>query len=57
MEEGFVLDNADGGARRVSEWVEGAPQTSFWLGLKVSEARKIVTYRCESCGFLESYAK
>jgi hypothetical protein len=57
MQEGFTLDNAYGG-RTVSSWVEGEPQRSIWVGVKL-EGRtpiEIATYRCMSCGFLESYA-
>ena len=58
MQEGFTLDNTYGG-RAVSSWIEGAPQRSIWVGVKL-EGRtpiEIATYRCLSCGFLESYAK
>lgn len=59
MQQGFLLDSADGGARLVSRWVEGPPQKSFWLGTKVNleDAIPIGTFRCKSCGFLESYAQ
>jgi predicted nucleic-acid-binding Zn-ribbon protein len=57
MEEGFVLDNTYG-ARLQSEWVEGAPEPSRLSGirLKGKERIAIVTFRCERCGYLESYA-
>lgn len=57
MVEGFVVDNGYG-ARTVSSWVEGEPKRSIWVGVLL-EGRKpveIETYRCTSCGFLESYA-
>jgi len=57
MEEGFVVDYAHGGARKVSTWAEGQPTVSFWEGLKVKEQRKISAFRCTSCGYLESYAR
>ena len=58
MEQGFVLDNTHG-SRVVSQWVAGAPQKSFWVGTKVPDGKlvPIGTYRCLSCGFLESYAR
>jgi hypothetical protein len=57
MQQGFVLDNTHGG-RVVSQWVPGAPRESFWLGTKVPDDHlPIGTYRCSSCGFLESYAR
>lgn len=57
MERGFVLDNTHGG-RVVSHWAAGAPQKSFWAGTKLPEEAlvPIGTFRCGSCGFLESYA-
>ena len=57
MTEGFILDNAHS-ANKVSAWVEGAPEKSFWLGLKLRGRRRIdiQTLRCTRCGLLESYA-
>jgi hypothetical protein len=58
MEQGFVLDNTHGG-RLVSQWAPGAPLESFWVGTKLphDDLIPIGTYRCSSCGFLESYAR
>jgi Domain of unknown function (DUF6487) len=58
MEQGFILDNTYGG-RLVSNWAEGKPEKSFWLGisLKDKHPREVTTYRCIACGYLESYAK
>jgi hypothetical protein len=58
MAQGFVLDNTYGG-RAVSHWVAGAPEESFWTGTNVSEKQMIPigTFRCTSCGYLESYAR
>ena len=58
MEPGFVLDQTQGGYRP-SDWVEGAPEPSFWTGLKLRghERRPVTTYRCTGCGYLESYAR
>ena len=57
MEDGFVLDQSHG-ARLVSRWVEGIPKLSFFDNVKVDplRSRNIVSFRCVSCGFLESYA-
>ena len=57
MEDGFVLDNTHGGYAQ-STWVEGSPAKSFWVGLKLQgrEQIPVKTLRCESCGYLESYA-
>ncbi|MDB5694029.1 MAG: hypothetical protein JWO81_3092 [Alphaproteobacteria bacterium] len=58
MSTGFILDIGHGGAVTVSKWQEGAPQKSFWTGIKQrkEQQQEIATWRCERCGFLESYA-
>jgi hypothetical protein len=58
MEQGFTMDNTHG-ARVVSQWAPGAPMKSFWTGTKLPDEKlvPIGTYRCTSCGFLESYAR
>lgn len=58
MQEGFVLDVSHG-AQLVSHWVAGKPEPLFWSGTKVrdNEQHKIQTFRCTSCGYLESYAR
>ena len=58
MQEGAVLDNTYG-TRMVSSWLEGAPDISIWVGVKLKGRKpiNIATYRCVACGFLESYAK
>ena len=58
MQEGFVLDLTQNAYRR-AEWVEGAPEKSFWFGLKLrGRARRPITaWRCLHCGYIESYAK
>ena len=58
MEQGFVVDK-DHAWQIVSHWVAGAPLKSFWTGTKVPEGKRIPigSYRCSSCGFLESYAR
>jgi hypothetical protein len=58
MEQGFVLDMSYG-AQRVSEWVRGSPEKSFWTTTKAPAGDRIPigTFRCTSCGFLESYAR
>lgn len=57
MEAGFILDKSFG-ELTVSEWLEGEPELSCWGRLKTKNRDRyaIVTYRCEQCGFLESYA-
>jgi len=58
MERGFVADKADYSVPETQKWVEGAPERSFWWGLKLKDRSVIPvsTYRCERCGYLESYA-
>lgn len=58
MKEGFILDNAYG-SRHASAWIEGAPQSSIWSGVKLGGRRaiRVASFRCNRCGYLESYAK
>ena len=57
MVEGVVIDNTYG-ARGISSWLEGAPVKNIWVGLKLGGKKPIETktFRCNLCGFLESYA-
>ena len=58
MDEGYMVDHTHGGSRTVSLWVEGPPERSIWMGLKIADRRSfsVATFRCQRCGFLESYA-
>jgi hypothetical protein len=59
MVQGFVADFADMGQNaNVSTWVEGAPHSSLWFGTQAPKDKRIPigTFRCSTCGFLESYA-
>lgn len=58
MEEGFVLDNTYG-SRSASAWVEGEPEKSVWVGVKLhgKKAIEIAAFRCTGCGYIEQYAK
>jgi hypothetical protein len=58
MHAGYVLDHGDRGARGVAQWVAGAPEKSFWMGLTTKDRAvlPVTTFRCERCGYLESYA-
>jgi hypothetical protein len=57
MEEGFLLDEKRDG-RGVARWIAGAPERSFWTGIKLSGRNQfeVTSYRCRQCGYLESYA-
>ena len=66
MLEGFVMDISYGVAL-VSQWVKGKPQkakSAFGIlpapGIEWPKADDVIpigTFRCQSCGFLESYAR
>lgn len=58
MEAGCLADCVGGRAFVQGNWLEGAPEPSFWYGIKTKgKARlNVTTYRCTSCGYLESYA-
>ena len=58
MERGFVADKAHYSVPETQKWVEGPPERSFWTGLKMKDrdVLPVATYRCERCGYLESYA-
>ena len=53
---GVIIDK-DQGMRAPSSWLEG-PVVKGWFGLKLGGKKPldIQTYRCNRCGFLESYA-
>ena len=57
VSEGFIIDQGHG-TYGVSTWQKGAPQKSIWTGIKRDKKAQlaVVTYRCERCGYLESYA-
>ena len=56
MTLGVTIDK-DQGIRYAGTWLEGAPEKG-WFGLKLRGKKplEIQTYRCNRCGFLESYA-
>ena len=58
MEPGFVIDRGHHQIAGTQQWVEGTPEKSFWTGLKTKgrESYEVRSYRCERCGFLETYA-
>jgi lipopolysaccharide biosynthesis regulator YciM len=53
MGAGYMLDYT-----RVGEWIEGEPEHALFQMLKLKGRRRLpaTTYRCERCGYLESYA-
>lgn len=58
MEEGFLLDRTEANIPGQQEWVEGPPEPSFWMGLKLKgkDRLRVATYRCPRCGLLQSFA-
>ncbi len=58
MEQGFVLEKLVGGLD-ISRWVSGPALKSLWTGVKSDEPLSIPigSFRCKSCGYLESYAR
>jgi phage FluMu protein Com len=59
MEQGFLLDRAQGSGGNVAQWVEGEPGKVGWTGihLKHRRLRPIVSYRCPRCGLLLDFAR
>ena len=58
MQEGVTLDRTAYRSAWPSLWIEG-PVENGWLGnikLRGKKTIDITTYRCFSCGYLESYA-
>lgn len=58
MERGFVIDRGHVNAPDLQKWIEGTPERSFWTGIRTKgrESHPVQTFRCERCGWLESYA-
>jgi hypothetical protein len=58
MSTGFIPDYTYAAAL-VAGWYPGPPQRNFWTTTKIERntAKPISAMRCDSCGFLELYAK
>ncbi len=60
MDEGFVIDRGDYDSQTQSSWTPGRPRESWWRGTvsQIPDAKpiSIITLRCPTCGYLESYA-
>jgi predicted RNA-binding Zn-ribbon protein involved in translation (DUF1610 family) len=57
MEVGFLMDaSVARGYAEPTRWAEGQPIPSIWSGVKNKVRRRVDTYRCTECGYLESYA-
>jgi len=58
MEEGVVHDRGYGNLQMQQTWGKGRTEFSMKSGLKTTFGIKTIeTWRCTTCGFLESYAK
>jgi hypothetical protein len=60
MESGFMMDHAHGSGELQARWLEGKPVPRFFFdGVKVGDKEPIpvTTYRCQGCGYLESFAR
>lgn len=59
MSEGFILDRGHHNANALQHWVDGEPEKSFWFGIRTEDRGKfeVATWRCDRCGYLESYAQ
>lgn len=59
MAQGYVGDANYGETMlSITRWFKGVPVRSWTGGLKVNkdEAKEVVTFRCERCSALQSYA-
>ena len=58
MQQGYMLDRGNSNRATVATWIEGEPEPSFWSGFALGKRANVpcVTFRCTSCGWLDSYA-
>ena len=64
MEQGYLPD-ASHGATILGRWAKGLPRRAWidwWDGLFIKEPNRLAvlpisTFRCQTCGYLESYAR
>ena len=63
MRLGFTADQVHRSTLTQAVWVEGEPEVAKFLGMpgglevKDRACYDVVTYRCERCGLLKSYAR
>jgi hypothetical protein len=62
MARGFLVDRGDSMVPLQSDWAEGDPRSSRWVTFtgavdRGKERLPVVSYRCGTCGYLESYAR
>ena len=58
MEKGFTIDSAgEFDYPQHAQWGQGEPVRKNWLANEeILNPKEITTWRCTSCGFLESFA-
>ena len=59
MQNGYLATRFDRFTAMETNWVDGEAVKSFWVaqwGVKAKDGSPVTTLRCQSCGFLESYA-
>jgi hypothetical protein len=59
LEKGFLVDKGESDFTRQANWASGEPNTSFFRLSVVKSGNRslpVVTFRCVSCGRLESFA-
>ena len=59
MEVGFVRDDTAHSQSTPAEWVEGRPERTWFIGLKVKDHDRyeIESWRCPRCGALQDFAR
>jgi predicted nucleic-acid-binding Zn-ribbon protein len=57
LSAGFIVDQGHGLAE-ASKWQDGEPKRVWYGGVRMSKDDQfgITTFRCDRCGYLESYA-
>ena len=55
---GFLVDKAHHATPTQQKWASGEPERSFWFGIRLRgrAVYDVTSYRCDRCGYLESYA-
>ncbi len=59
LAEGFLVDRGDYSAKEQAQWASGRPNSGFWRMSAIGGGERVlrvVTYRCTSCGGLDSFA-
>ncbi|MEO8260331.1 MAG: hypothetical protein ABI868_23500 [Acidobacteriota bacterium] len=59
MASGLMIERGGGPADQQVRWVEGEPVPRSWFQGVQLEGRTpmpVTTYRCDACGYLESFA-